>query len=96
MFSGIVQCTGKVTKITAKKDMTSIEVTPPKNFNKNFQINDKLMKYAKKNAIFMHCLPANRNEEVAESVIDVKQSVIWQQAKNRMYIQQSILNFCIK
>ena len=37
MFSGIVQCTGKVTKITAKKDMTSIEVTPPKNFNKNLK-----------------------------------------------------------
>ena len=37
MFSGIVQCTGKVTKITAKKDMTSIEVIPPKNFNKNLK-----------------------------------------------------------
>lgn len=63
---------------------------------KNFQVNDSLMDYAKKEAIFMHCLPVHRNEEVIDSVIDGKQSVVWQQAQNRMYIQQSILNFCIK
>jgi ornithine carbamoyltransferase len=54
------------------------------------------MKYAKKNAIFMHCLPAHRNEEVTDSVIDGKQSVVWQQAQNRTYVQQSILNFLLK
>ena len=54
------------------------------------------MQYAKKNAIFMHCLPAHRNEEVTDSVIDGKQSVVWQQAQNRMYVQQSILNFLLK
>ena len=53
------------------------------------------MTKAKKEAIFMHCLPAHRNEEVADSVIDGKQSVVWQQAKNRIYVQQSILNYCI-
>ncbi len=63
---------------------------------KNFQVNENLMKYAKKEAIFMHCLPAHRNEEVANSVINGKQSVVWQQAQNRMYVQQSILNYCIK
>ena len=54
------------------------------------------MKQTKKNSIFMHCLPANRNQEVTDSVIDGKKSVVWQQAKNRMYIQQSILSYCIK
>mgnify|MGYP001367115634 CR=1 FL=1 len=62
---------------------------------KNFQINDNLMDCAKKEAIFMHCLPAHRNEEVTNSVINGKQSVVWQQAQNRMYVQQSILNYCI-
>ena len=61
-----------------------------------YQINDQIMKYAKKNAIFMHCLPAHRNEEVTDSIIDGKQSVVWQQAQNRMYVQQSILYFLLK
>ncbi len=44
------------------------------------------MKKAKKGAIFMHCLPTNRNEEVADSVINGINSVIWQQVKNRMFV----------
>ena len=63
---------------------------------RDFQVNEQVMKYAKKNAIFMHCLPAHRNEEVTDSVIDGKQSVVWQQAQNRTYVQQSILNFLLK
>ena len=62
---------------------------------KNFQVNENLMKHTHKKTIFMHCLPAHRNEEVADSVIDSKKSVVWQQAQNRMYVQQSILNYCI-
>tara|TARA_Y100001970_G_scaffold51390_1_gene65041 strand:+ start:35 stop:943 length:909 start_codon:yes stop_codon:yes gene_type:complete len=58
---------------------------------KKFQVNDVIMKKAKKEAIFMHCLPAHRNEEVTDSVIDSKKSLVWEQAKNRMYVQQSIL-----
>ena len=58
---------------------------------KKYQVNKNIMKKAKKNAIFMHCLPAHRNEEVAENVIDGNESVVWLQAKNRMYVQQSIL-----
>ena len=61
----------------------------------NFQINEKIMNVAKKNVIFMHCLPAKRNEEVTDSVIDGKYSVVWQQAKNRMCVQQSILYYLI-
>jgi len=63
---------------------------------RDFQVNELVMKYANNNAIFMHCLPAHRNEEVTDSVIDGKQSVVWQQAQNRMYVQQSILNFLLK
>ena len=62
---------------------------------KNFQVNENLMQYTHKKTIFMHCLPAHRNEEVVDSVIDSKKSVVWQQAQNRMYVQQSILNYCI-
>ena len=62
---------------------------------KNFQVNESLMQHTHKKTIFMHCLPAHRNEEVVDSVIDSKKSVVWQQAQNRMYVQQSILNYCI-
>jgi ornithine carbamoyltransferase len=62
---------------------------------KKFQVNDNVMKYAKKNAIFMHCLPAHRNEEVTDSVLDGKQSVVLKQAKNRMFVQQGILLFLL-
>ena len=66
-----------------------------KNLLKKFQVNDNIMKYAKKDAIFMHCLPAHRNEEVTDSVLDGKQSVVLEQAKNRMYVQQGILLFLL-
>ena len=71
-------------------------VKKKKEMFKNFQVNDNLMNCTKKGAIFMHCLPAHRNEEVTNSVIDGKKSVVWQQAQNRMYVQQSILNYCIE
>ena len=63
---------------------------------KKFQVNDIIMKKAKKQAIFMHCLPAHRNEEVTDSVIDSNKSLVWEQAKNRMYVQQSILCYLFK
>ena len=58
---------------------------------KDYQVTDHLMDLANKDAIFMHCLPAHRNEEVVDSVIDSKKSVIFQQAHNRIFVQQSIL-----
>ena len=63
---------------------------------KKFQVSKEIMKKTNKNSIFMNCLPANRNEEVLDSVIDGKQSVVWQQAKNRLYVQQSILCHLLK
>jgi len=61
----------------------------------NFQVNNDIVKKAKKNVIFMHCLPAHRNEEVTNQVIDGSHSVVWIQAQNRMYVQQSILNYLV-
>jgi ornithine carbamoyltransferase len=63
---------------------------------KNFTVNKKIMSNASSNAIFMHCLPAKRGKEVTSDVLDSKNSVVLQQAKNRMYIQQAILIYVLK
>ena len=63
---------------------------------KKFQVNSNLMQNAKKKAIFMHCLPAKRNLEVTDEIIDGNQSVVYQQAQNRMFVQQSILKYIIQ
>ena len=62
---------------------------------KKYQVNNKLMKMAKPDAIFMHCLPVGRGEEVSNDVIDGKQSVVWRQALNRVHAQKSIINWCL-
>ena len=63
---------------------------------KKYQVNKKIMKAAKSDAIFMHCLPASREEEVTSEVMDGKQSVVWLQAFNRIHAQKSIIEWCIK
>ncbi|MEE3626420.1 ornithine carbamoyltransferase [Nitrospirillum sp. BR 11752] len=60
-----------------------------------FQVNDGLMKLASPDAIFMHCLPAHREEEVTTSVIDGPQSVVWDEAENRLHAQKGILAWCL-
>ncbi len=62
-----------------------------KKFLPKYQVNSKLMKTAKKNAIFMHCLPAKRKQEVTSSVIDGPQSVVWDEAENRLHTQKALL-----
>jgi len=62
---------------------------------KNYQVNKKLMSKAKSDAIFMHCLPVGRGEEVTDEIIDGKQSVVWTQALNRVHAQKSIINWCL-
>jgi len=59
-----------------------------------YQVNDVLMEQAKDDALFLHCLPAHRGEEVMPSVIDGPQSVIWDEAENRIHAQKSILRWC--
>src|SRR5579885_2474541 len=56
-----------------------------------YQVNDTLMSEAASHAVFMHCLPAHRNEEVTDAVIDSVRSVVFDQAENRMHIQKAIL-----
>ena len=63
---------------------------------KPYQVNKKIMKLAKKDAIFMHCLPANRGEEVTNDIMDGKQSVVWLEAFNRIHVQKSIIQWCLK
>ena len=62
---------------------------------KPYRIDSSLMSLAKSTAIFMHCLPANRNQEVDSSVIDGPQSVVWDEAENRLHIQKGILLGCL-
>jgi ornithine carbamoyltransferase len=62
-----------------------------KKFYPKYQVNPSLMKKAKTSAIFMHCLPVKRGSEVTSSVIDGTQSVVWDQAENRLHTQKSLL-----
>jgi ornithine carbamoyltransferase len=60
-----------------------------------FQVTDAVMAAAAPDALFMHCLPAHRGEEVAASVIDGPQSVVWDEAENRLHVQKGILAWCM-
>lgn len=62
---------------------------------KPYQVNQKLMKFAKKDAIFMHCLPAHRGSEVTADVIDGPQSVVFEEAENRLHVQKSLMLWLI-
>ena len=61
-----------------------------------FQVNERLLGHAKKDALFMHCLPAHRGEEVTDDVIDGPQSVVFDEAENRLHAQKSILAWCMQ
>ena len=63
---------------------------------KPYQVNTKIMKLARTDAIFMHCLPASREEEVTNEIMDGKQSVVWLEALNRIHVQKSIIEWCLK
>jgi ornithine carbamoyltransferase len=60
-----------------------------------YQVNDAVMSQAKPDALFMHCLPAHRGEEVTASVIDGQQSVVWDEAENRLHAQKALLEFLL-
>ena len=78
----VVSLNDKVNKLKKIKDF------------KNYQVNTSLIKHAKKDAIFLHCLP--RGNEVSDEVFSGKQSRVWQQALNRVYVQKSILLYCFE
>jgi ornithine carbamoyltransferase len=69
--------------------------TKRQNLLKPFQVNGALMKRAKKDALFMHCLPAHRGEEVTDEVIDGPQSVVFDEAENRLHAQKAILAWAL-
>ena len=73
-----------------------VDKNKKKKLLKSYQVNKKIMKLAKSDAIFMHCLPVGRGEEATDEVVDGKQSVVWQQAENRVHAQKSIMNWCLK
>jgi ornithine carbamoyltransferase len=60
-------------------------------FLPRYQVNSELMKLAKSDAIFMHCLPATRGQEVTSDVIDGKASVVWEEAENRLHVQKVLM-----
>ena len=84
--------------IVVTDTFTSIHDRDPKRTKKflpKYQVNSNLMNNAKKNAIFLHCLPAKRGSEVTSSVIDGPQSVVWDEAENRLHTQKALLTFLI-
>ena len=60
-----------------------------------YQVNQSVMSQADSEALFMHCLPAHRGEEVTAEVLDSPQSVIWQEAENRLHAQKALLEFLL-
>jgi ornithine carbamoyltransferase len=54
-----------------------------------------MMRAAKRDALFMHCLPAHRGEEVAAAVIDGPQSVVWDEAENRLHVQKALMEYLV-
>jgi ornithine carbamoyltransferase len=65
------------------------------NLLRPYQVNEELMRHAKPDALFMHCLPAHREEEVTSAVMDGPNSVIWDEAENRLHAQKAIMRWCL-
>ena len=61
------------------------------NASRNFQVNEVLLSLARNDAVFMHCLPAKRGQEVTDGVIESPRSVVFEQAENRLHTQKALL-----
>ena len=71
------------------------ETEERRNHFSSWQVNSEVMAAANKDALFMHCLPAHREEEVSSDVIDGKQSVVWDEAENRLHVQKALLEYLL-
>jgi ornithine carbamoyltransferase len=87
-----VVVTGTFISIGKEEEKATREAT----FLPKYQVNSGIMKLANSDAIFMHCLPAKRGQEVTSDVIDGKQSVVWSEAENRMHVQKALLCLLMK
>jgi ornithine carbamoyltransferase len=75
--------------------MGDADTTKRHNLLAAYQVNSRLMQSAARDAIFMHCLPAHRGEEVTDEVIDGPQSVVFDEAENRLHAQKAVLTWCL-
>ncbi len=83
-----------VTDVWASMGQEEEQLRREKDFA-NYQVNAEVMSTANSDAVFMHCLPAHRGEEVSADVIDGPQSVVWDEAENRLHAQKALLEFLI-
>jgi len=90
VLKGVVGADVVYTDVWVSMGMEEEEAERMKAFVK-YQVNSEVMKSAGKDSVFMHCLPAHRGIEVTSDVLDGKQSVIWDEAENRLHAQKAVL-----
>lgn len=83
------------TDVWASMGVSKEESTKREEIFEPYQVNEPMMKLASPDAVFMHCLPAHRNLEVAPEVIDGSQSIVFEQAENRMHTAQAVLSYLV-
>ena len=84
-----------VTDVWSSMDQTNKDTDKIKAFQP-YQVNEQLLDLSDEGAIFMHCLPAHRGEEISAGLLDHKKSVVWQEAGNRLHTQKALLEFLLK
>ena len=94
-YSGISTATDRDISLRSVLDQAAERIEERRSILAPFRIDEALMAHAKEDAIFMHCLPAHRGDEVDGAVIDGPQSVVWAEAGNRLPAQMSILMWCL-